>query len=433
MNGRLGAWELFKSIPQSVYACQTDEFATLTINVVNRNYIPAKIRIAVTDVAHTALNVDYIEYDVELAGKGHLERTGIIVPENKFLTVESDSDNVNCVLWGIEVGAPDPTPPVLDRNIIANASLDFVAGEAVTLDTFAKPTGTTFAVTSGTLPNGLSLDSSTGVLSGTPVTSSYNIGGVQTTAEITATNSTEVFNIATTLTFNKRWLDGQSEANAAPSAQWIKNTTGINTDGVFWIDIPNVGPRQIYCLMNDAAAGGGWMMAMKGTRGNNFVYDSPYWTGVNLLNENQTNRNDGDAKYDTFNYFPATRIAAVFPDVSAGGEMGGAQGGWTWNQPLPVVQSTTLREFFARNEMYTIYGGGNGAVSNQTAHSGGPFSAQSGWQQWAFNYQTNITNKSRWGFGWNNESEQASNDVEGGIGLLKHLLYSNRPAKSTLT
>jgi len=68
--------------------------------------------------------------------------------------------------------------------------------------------------------------------------------------------------------------DGSSPATAAVSAASIKTQTGTNTDGTYWIDLPTVGPTLVYCLMNSSANGGGWMLAMKSTRGTTFNYRS---------------------------------------------------------------------------------------------------------------------------------------------------------------
>lgn len=53
-------------------------------------------------------------------------------------------------------------------------------------------------------------------------------------------------------------LDGSTSALAAPSASFIKAATGTTTDGIYWIDLPRLGPTQMYCDMN--IDGGGWMM-----------------------------------------------------------------------------------------------------------------------------------------------------------------------------
>ena len=56
--------------------------------------------------------------------------------------------------------------------------------------------------------------------------------------------------------------DGSSSANAAPSALWIKMTTGTTTDGLYWIrPIGAASARQVWCDMN--TSGGGWMLVAR--------------------------------------------------------------------------------------------------------------------------------------------------------------------------
>jgi hypothetical protein len=45
------------------------------------------------------------------------------------------------------------------------------------------------------------------------------------------------------------------------------------------------------------------------------------------------------------------------------------------------------------------------------------FSNQGGYTFYGINYNTNSSASVRWGFGWNNETDQGSNDVSGGIGM----------------
>lgn len=104
-NGRKGAQDLTANTAQSVGQCQALEAMIVSVNVCNRNNVPAKIRIAVTDSENSFDDLaHYIEYDIELAAKGTLLRTGITVSHTQFVTVQSNLDGVNAVTWGVEYG-----------------------------------------------------------------------------------------------------------------------------------------------------------------------------------------------------------------------------------------------------------------------------------------------------------------------------------------
>lgn len=67
--------------------------------------------------------------------------------------------------------------------------------------------------------------------------------------------------------------------------------------------------------MDSAVDGGGWMMAMKATRGTTFNFDSSHWTTTTTLNPTDNTRNDADAKFNTMNYFQCKDILALWPDI----------------------------------------------------------------------------------------------------------------------
>jgi hypothetical protein len=238
--------------------------------------------------------------------------------------------------------------------------------------------------------------------------------------------------------------DGSSSLRAASSAQAIKTLTGTNTDGVYWIDLPTVGPTQVYCIMDSSWNGGGWMMAMKATRGTTFNYSANYWSTTNTLNPTDLTRNNADAKYHVFNYFSALDIMAAWPDIGAGGSIPSV-GMWTWleNNFNNSTRITPVSFFGNETGTYTTanpggkYGGFfKGLAKSFAGWASGVFSSQNAINFYGFNFYPysaiyNTLAKVRWGFAWNENGEgnysspatlasgaaPGSNDVSGGIGM----------------
>jgi hypothetical protein len=230
-------------------------------------------------------------------------------------------------------------------------------------------------------------------------------------------------------------FDGSSSSRAGTSAAAIKALTGTNTNGVYWINLPTLGPTQVYCIMDSAMSGGGWMMALKATRGTTFSYSASYWTTINNLNPTDLTTNDADAKYDTYNYFPATDWLAIFPYDTTngspvyGGDVAGNTYGWTWVELNAVGSASTLYNFYA-NTRTQITKASNGYIYTATVptplnmprYTASIWSSQAGFQWYGINYggtgfPGGAADYVRWGFAWNNETDANSNDVRGGIGL----------------
>ena len=216
---------------------------------------------------------------------------------------------------------------------------------------------------------------------------------------------------------------GSSSATAGKSCYSLK-LDGINTDGAYWIDPDGAGsntPFQVYCDMTNN--GGGWTMMMKSTRSTTFNYYSSYWTTSNTLNTANTDTNDGDAKFRSFNEYPVRDLMARWPDINSGT--------WRWlqkdfNDATPI----TLPTFFSTANLKFF-----GDAKNFSGWSNGIFSSQVDIRFYGFNYVNNKTNgvnaNARWGFGWNENSEglyvdpstlntggaPGSDDVSGGIGM----------------
>jgi hypothetical protein len=268
-NGKLGSWNLSAGIPQAIYVCNNEQASVVTLNVCNRGNVPALIRVAISTSATQPADAEYIEFDLELLPKAVLERTGLIISPNQYLFVKSDTALCNAVVWGIEVGekiyfnnisANTGTTPawVTPAGNLGTISVG-LSGQQDTLTLVATDPNSstlTYTVTSGQLPAGTQI-SPYGQIVNVKPTAGYTSGtsGETQTFTLSASNGTNSSSRSFTLT--KKWYDGSTSALAASSALQIKNTTGTTTNGLYWINIPTIGPTQIYCDMN--TDGGGWM------------------------------------------------------------------------------------------------------------------------------------------------------------------------------
>ena len=100
-TGRLGVADLAAATNTTLYTVPASTFSVVTVSVCNRSASAATIRIAVASAASPA-DSEYIEYDVSLAAKGVLERTGVVMDTGKLLVVRSSATSVNAVVYGIE-------------------------------------------------------------------------------------------------------------------------------------------------------------------------------------------------------------------------------------------------------------------------------------------------------------------------------------------
>ena len=219
---------------------------------------------------------------------------------------------------------------------------------------------------------------------------------------------------------------GTNSAYPAESARVIKDITGTNLDGVYYINVNGIS-SPTYCLMNDKYDGGGWMMMMKATQGTTFQYTANYWTTANTLNETDLTRNDGDAKYNVFNYNKVKDVMAIWPDVASGsytnvyGQYGGSlnlDDGWCWmlNNWNGASKSTALAGFQSSRDANP----NNPFTSN--GYSSSVFSNQTGSYRYVLGGGTHLNGADafvRWGYIFNNQSPDAfgTTDVVCGIGI----------------
>lgn len=210
--------------------------------------------------------------------------------------------------------------------------------------------------------------------------------------------------------------NGLTKERSAPSAKHIMETYGTTENGIYWINLPVVGPTQVYCIMNPNYSGGGWMLAMKGLRGNTFHYESGHWKSATTLNKENPSPSEGDAKYDVFNYYKARDWFAGFPDVPhyTGDISRNVYSGFTWVENNAVNGESTLLQVFSNNNRITK----SRSPGILAKFKPQVWSYQSPFQFYGINYRGGHGFKTRWGFGWNENSpnDENSNDAGGGIG-----------------
>jgi len=100
-TGILGSADLSAGVDTNIYQVPASTFTVATINIVNRGVADAIVDIAICDTLTPGLD-EYIEFNTQLSPKGVLEKTGIVMQENKYIIVKSNATLVNAVAFGIE-------------------------------------------------------------------------------------------------------------------------------------------------------------------------------------------------------------------------------------------------------------------------------------------------------------------------------------------
>ena len=85
----------------TLYTVPALKSAVAVLNVCNTNAVAVNVRVAISATATPSIG-EWIEYDVQIAPNGVLERTGLMMNAAKYLVVYASNANVSVSAYGIE-------------------------------------------------------------------------------------------------------------------------------------------------------------------------------------------------------------------------------------------------------------------------------------------------------------------------------------------
>jgi hypothetical protein len=174
--------------------------------------------------------------------------------------------------------------------------------------------------------------------------------------------------------------DGLSEDRAADSAVDIMRNFCIKNNGRYWIKSPDATVAEyIYCIMDEKCKGGGWMLAMKGSKYNNktFNYNAEHWTKATTViptrgsgdydiePNSEFMETELDAKYNIYNTMKVKECLAIFDPRDCGVENKPEyyynmyqlkKYGWIWHEKnFNNGIGITLLDFYRSNKKQFYY------------------------------------------------------------------------------
>lgn len=154
-----------------------------------------------------------------------------------------------------------------------------------------------YAITTGALPSGMSINTSTGAITGNvanPAASSVTTSFDITASDNAGNTAIRTFNII------RKWADGSTQAQAGTTAQAIKTLTGTTTNGDYWIKPTGQTAALVYCDMNMRSKG--WAMVGAGRESLNWWLDAGFGDTATL--------NQANLLSNTVRYFSKTWVTA---------------------------------------------------------------------------------------------------------------------------
>jgi len=134
-SGRFGAEDLVANLAQSIAQGTTDRYTACSVSLCNRNTVPVKVGIAITDSANTITLDEYIDKDVELLPNTVLERTGVAIKQGQYITVIADGARVSATAWGVAAGDAVNVTPIPSASGFSEAVAGNLTGLGVGITT----------------------------------------------------------------------------------------------------------------------------------------------------------------------------------------------------------------------------------------------------------------------------------------------------------
>jgi hypothetical protein len=356
----IGGWGSFGSQPPSISTVTPASYngeqnTTITINGAN---FSADAQVKFIDNAGTeypATTVAFVS-STQLTALTPQDFTIAQEPlDVKVVQVSGQTTKVDCIDCG---GTPTWTTAAGTLSTLYYPTDTTISTSLVAADPDSNAT-ITYAVTTGALPSGMSLNASTGAITGSvanPAASSLTNSFDITASDNAGNTAVRSFNII------RKWQDGSTEAQAAPSASVIYGLSSTfqsaSANGKYWIKLPgNTTATQVYCLMNSGVDSGGWMLSFyKSTGSGTYTYKQLWYANAAWNNTTYT--------ADSTN-FP------VLPDQTSFGAKGFTKQMFNNQHPSWITNKGNYHWYnLQTNSSWTLNGSisvNNYTISNSTA------------------------------------------------------------------
>lgn len=101
-NGVLASVALNATTYTLIYGPPANTFGVVTVSICNKNATPIQVRLALAIDPNIPAAGTYIEYNAEILPGGVLERSGIVIGDNRTIYAYSTQANTDVVVYGIE-------------------------------------------------------------------------------------------------------------------------------------------------------------------------------------------------------------------------------------------------------------------------------------------------------------------------------------------